>query len=57
MAGWCSSSALWTAPTRWIEDDGTRWVRVVDYKTGTKKLDLREVYCGLDCQMLPTCSA
>ena len=20
----------------WIEDDGTRWVRVVDYKTGTK---------------------
>ena len=25
---------------------------MVDYKTGTKKLDLREVYCGLDCQML-----
>ena len=37
---------------QWIEEDGTRWVRVVDYKTGTKKLDLREVYCGLDCQML-----
>ena len=36
----------------WIEADGTRWVRVVDYKTGTKKLDLKEVYCGLDCQML-----
>ena len=36
----------------WVEDDGTRWVRVVDYKTGTKKLDLKEVYCGLDCQML-----
>ena len=36
----------------WIEDDGTRWVRVVDYKTGSKKLDLKEVYCGLDCQML-----
>ena len=36
----------------WIEDDGTRWVRVVDYKTGTKKLNLKEVYCGLDCQML-----
>lgn len=36
----------------WIEEDGTRWVRVVDYKTGTKKLNLREVYCGLDCQML-----
>ena len=30
----------------------SRWVRVVDYKTGTKKLDLKEVYCGLDCQML-----
>ncbi|MGN0708037.1 MAG: PD-(D/E)XK nuclease family protein [Faecalibacterium sp.] len=36
----------------WIEEDGTRWVRVVDYKTGTKHFDLREVYCGLDCQML-----
>ena len=27
-------------------------MRVVDYKTGSKKLDLKEVYCGLDCQML-----
>ena len=36
----------------WVEEDGTRWVRVVDYKTGSKKLDLKEVYCGLDCQML-----
>ena len=36
----------------WVEENGTRWVRVVDYKTGTKKLDLKEVYCGLDCQML-----
>lgn len=36
----------------WQEEDGTRWVRVVDYKTGTKRLNLREVYCGLDCQML-----
>ena len=36
----------------WVEADGTRWVRVVDYKTGKKKLNLREVYCGLDCQML-----
>ena len=35
-----------------MEEDGTRWVRVVDYKTGTKKLNLKEVYCGLDCQML-----
>ena len=37
---------------QWVEADGTRWVRVVDYKTGSKKLDLKEVYCGLDCQML-----
>ena len=36
----------------WVDGDGTRWVRVVDYKTGAKKLDLKEVYCGLDCQML-----
>ena len=36
----------------WVKADGTRWVRVVDYKTGTKKLNLKEVYCGLDCQML-----
>ena len=37
---------------QWIDDTGVRWVRVVDYKTGTKAFDLREVYCGLDCQML-----
>lgn len=37
---------------RWVDEDGTPWVRVVDYKTGTKAFDLREVYCGLDCQML-----
>ena len=23
----------------WVEEDGTRWVRVVDYKTGTKKAE------------------
>ena len=36
----------------WVDDNGTRWMRVVDYKTGTKRFDLKEVYCGLDCQML-----
>lgn len=37
---------------RWVDETGQPWVRVVDYKTGTKSFDLREVYCGLDCQML-----
>ena len=36
----------------WTDKDGQPWVRVVDYKTGTKSFDLKEVYCGLDCQML-----
>ena len=36
----------------WTDEDGQPWVRVVDYKTGTKSFDLKEVYCGLDCQML-----
>ena len=36
----------------WTDENGQPWVRVVDYKTGTKSFDLKEVYCGLDCQML-----
>ena len=32
--------------------NGRIWLRVVDYKTGSKKFDLKEVYHGLDCQML-----
>ena len=36
----------------WRDGEGRRWVRVVDYKTGSKSFDLQEVYCGLDCQML-----
>ena len=31
---------------------GETYLRVVDYKTGTKKFSLEDVYCGLNTQML-----
>lgn len=36
----------------YVRFDGTAFVRVVDYKTGTKKFDLGEVPAGLNMQML-----
>lgn len=35
-----------------VELDGVRYVRVVDYKTGRKVLDLNDVYYGINIQML-----
>lgn len=35
-----------------MERDGRRYLRVIDYKTGTKAFSLDEVYCGLNTQML-----
>ena len=32
--------------------NGHTYLRVVDYKTGSRRFDLREVFVGLDCQML-----
>ncbi len=34
------------------EDDDKQWVRVIDYKTGTKNFRLGNLYYGLDMQML-----
>ena len=35
-----------------MERDGEKYLRVMDYKTGSKEFDLREVYSGLNLQML-----
>ncbi len=32
--------------------DGTRYIRIVDYKTGSKTLDFKDIYNGLNLQML-----
>lgn len=34
------------------DDAGRRWLRVVDYKTGSKTFSLDDVCCGLNTQML-----
>ena len=35
-----------------LDDEGTRYVRVVDYKSGTKKFQLSDIMYGLNLQML-----
>jgi len=35
-----------------FEKDGRKYMRIVDYKSGTKSFDLQYVYYGLDVQML-----
>ena len=35
-----------------MQTDAGTYLRVVDYKTGGKTFSLKDVYCGLDCQML-----
>lgn len=35
-----------------FQQDGKTYVSIVDYKTGNKKFDLADVYCGLNIQMM-----
>ena len=35
-----------------MDKDGKRYIRIVDYKTGTKTFDLSDVFCGMNMQML-----
>lgn len=36
----------------YTDDNGTRYIRILDYKTGEKKLSYADVYHGLNLQML-----
>ena len=35
-----------------MDKDGKRYIRIVDYKTGTKTFELSDVFCGMNMQML-----
>jgi len=35
-----------------MKKNGKNYVRIVDYKSGSKSFDIRDVYLGLNCQML-----
>lgn len=35
-----------------MRQDGKSYLRIIDYKTGDKKFNLTDVYCGLNMQML-----
>ncbi len=35
-----------------FNDDGKKYIRIVDYKTGIKKLDFADLYYGIDLQLI-----